>query len=203
MNKITSILLTVFGLFIFNIMQASAECNIVWTGHVSGSRPTNKTSRTLQAAKELYNYLPEQECGIYTASFKNNCYGFYFFGYRFETSKWVCTDGSWEGDCCIGIFPCYTIGGSWDVVCTTPTPCAAEAIYGENSEQIEMLRAYRDNILSKTPEGQELIKTYYKFSPTVTEFLERNPVLKNKAKRLIESMLPGIREKVEESNKEN
>jgi hypothetical protein len=81
-------------------------------------------------------------------------------------------------------------------------PCAAEAIYGENSEQTELLREYRDKALSKTPDGQEMIKTYYKFSPAVTKLLESSPLLKKKAKAFIDSMLPGIRKKVEESNKE-
>jgi hypothetical protein len=54
---------------------------------------------------------------------------------------------------------------------TIPKPplCAAEAIYGENSEQTELLREYRDNVLSKTSGGQEIIKIYYKFSPSVTK----------------------------------
>ena len=80
--------------------------------------------------------------------------------------------------------------------------CAAEAIYGEQSEQTELLRKYRDNVLSKTPEGQEIIKTYYKFCPTIVDLLEDRPALKNRAKALIDSMLPGIRKKVEETNKE-
>jgi hypothetical protein len=79
--------------------------------------------------------------------------------------------------------------------------CVAEEIYGENSEQTELLREYRDKVLSKTPEGQELIKTYYKFSPAVTKLLEQRPLLKNKAKAVIDSLLPGIHEKVNESNK--
>jgi hypothetical protein len=87
---------------------------------------------------------------------------------------------------------------------TTPKPplCTAEAIYGENSVQTELLREYRDTVLSKTPEGQEIIKTYYKISPMVTKLLEQNPLLKDRAKAYINSMLPGIRKKVEESNKQ-
>ena len=81
-------------------------------------------------------------------------------------------------------------------------PCAAEAIYGENSEETELLRKYRDSVLSKTPEGQEIIKTYYKFSPKVTRLLEQRPLLKNRARTFIDGMLPKIREMVEESNKE-
>ena len=81
-------------------------------------------------------------------------------------------------------------------------PCAAEAIYGENAEETELLRKYRDNVLSKTPEGQEIIKTYYKFSPKVTRLLEQRPLLKNMAKTFIDGMLQGIRKKVEESSKQ-
>ena len=83
---------------------------------------------------------------------------------------------------------------------TTAKPCAAESIYGENSEETELLRKYRDNVLSKTAEGQETIKTYYKFSPTVTKLLEQRPLLKKKARIFIDSILPGIRKKVEASN---
>ncbi len=53
MKKVVAIFLIVFGLFIFNITQASAGCNIVWTGDLSGSVPTSETSRTPQAAQEL------------------------------------------------------------------------------------------------------------------------------------------------------
>jgi hypothetical protein len=84
---------------------------------------------------------------------------------------------------------------------TIPGGCPAEAIYGEQSEQAGLLRDYRDNVLSKTHEGQKIIKTYYKFSPTVTRLFEHNPKLKNRAKVYIDKMLPGIRKRVEESKK--
>ena len=111
----------------------------------------------------------------------------------------------------MGISSIGALGGSYtgleippETTTTTTTissgPCAAEAIYGENSEQTALLREYRDNVLSKTTEGQQLIKTYYKFSPTVTKLLEQRPLLKNKTKAFIDNMLPAIREKVEESN---
>ena len=62
--------------------------------------------------------------------------------------------------------------------CTVPPACCAETIYGENAEETELLRKYRDNVLSNTPEGQEIIKAYYKFSPTVTKLLEQRPLIK-------------------------
>ena len=80
-------------------------------------------------------------------------------------------------------------------------PCCVKATYGEDSEEIDLLRKYRDEVLSKTSEGQVLIKIYYKFSPIATKLLEHRPLLKNKAKMIIDSMLPGIRKKVEDGNK--
>jgi hypothetical protein len=112
------------------------------------------------------------------------------------------------GGCARKFTVCYTASS------TTPTwygypakvceanQCAAEAIYGEQSEQTELLRKYRDTVLSKTSEGQEFIRNYYKLSPTVTKLLEQNAVLKNRTEAFIDSMLPGIRKKVEESKGE-
>jgi len=39
--------------------------------------------------------------------------------------------------------------------------CTAEKIYGEDSEEVELLRYFRYNVLSKTPEGREIIRLYY------------------------------------------
>jgi hypothetical protein len=138
----------------------------------------------------------------------------------YECSEWGCTFIRVFDNCDKNFTICYTAGSTgftsptWygypAAICEEPTTttttisswsCAVELIYGENSEQTELLREYRDNVLSKTPEGQETIKTYYKFSPTVTNLLENSPQLKSKAKVIIDSMLPGIRKKVEESNK--
>jgi len=83
-----------------------------------------------------------------------------------------------------------------------PDTCPAEAIYGENADETKLLREYRDNVLRKTPEGQDLIKTYYRLSPKITGVLEQNPSLKVKAKIIIDSLLPAINKKVEESNEE-
>jgi len=94
-----------------------------------------------------------------------------------------------------------TISNSTTTTTICFRPCCAEAIYGENSEQTELLRKYRDKVLSKTPEGREIIETYYKFCPIIIELLEQRPLLKNRAKAVIDSMLPGIRKKVEESYK--
>jgi len=134
-----------------------------------------------------------------------------FMGYE-ECSRWGCTFiryGVFDG-CASNFTICYTAGSKgfsspkwygYPARVCLDNQCAAEAIYGEQSEQAELLREYRDKILRKTPEGQEFIKTYYKFSPTVTKLLEQRPLLKNRAKAFIDCMLPGIRKKVEESGR--
>jgi hypothetical protein len=97
--------------------------------------------------------------------------------------------------------PTTTTTISTTTTTTIKWPCPLVAIYGENSEETELLREYRDTVLNKTPEGQETIKTFYKFAPTATKLLEYTPLLKNQAKAFIDSMLPGIKKKVEESNR--
>jgi hypothetical protein len=119
------------------------------------------------------------------------------------TNPWCFFDDLWQEWYCYPARVCgettsTTIPGGTTTTTISSGPCAAEAIYGENSEQTALLREYRDNVLSKTTEGQELIKTYYKFSPTVRKLLEQRPLLKNRAKAFIDSMLPEIRKKVEE-----
>ncbi len=39
--------------------------------------------------------------------------------------------------------------------------CPAELIYGKNSQEIEQLRHFRDNVLSKIPQGRAIINLYY------------------------------------------
>jgi hypothetical protein len=68
-------------------------------------------------------------------------------------------------------------------------PCAAEAIYGDNSVQTHLLREYRDNVLNKTPEGQILIKLYYLWSPLVVKAIQENEDFKKTVKEMIDEIL--------------
>jgi len=86
---------------------------------------------------------------------------------------------------------------------TKPPQCVAEVLYGDNSEETELLRNYRDSVLSITPEGQKIIKIYYKYCPTVINLLGQNPNLKNRTKAYIDSMLPKIKHQFEESQSKN
>ena len=72
-------------------------------------------------------------------------------------------------------------------------PCLTEELYGEHSEEIELLRYFRDNVLSKTPEGQEIIRLYYQWSPVIVKAMKKDGEFEEKLKKLIEGILPMIR----------
>ena len=75
---------------------------------------------------------------------------------------------------------------------TSPYPCLSEEIYGEYSEETELLRYFRDNILTKTPEGQEIIKLYYEWSPTIVKIIQEDEEVKEEVKEMIDGVLPLI-----------
>ena len=71
--------------------------------------------------------------------------------------------------------------------------CSVEEIYGEYGEETELLRNFRDNVLSQTPEGQEIIKLYYQLSPTIVKVMEQDREFKVEVKKIIDEILPLIR----------
>ena len=67
-------------------------------------------------------------------------------------------------------------------------PCPAEEIYGDHSEQTELLRCIRDNILSTTSQGQEIIRLYYEYSPVIVKAMEGNEEFKEAIKQAIDEI---------------
>jgi len=67
--------------------------------------------------------------------------------------------------------------------------CPTEVIYGEHSEETELLRYLRDEILSQTPEGREIIRLYYKWSPAIVKAMEEEEAIKEEIKKLIDGVL--------------
>lgn len=62
--------------------------------------------------------------------------------------------------------------------------CGSKSIYGEDSEEVELLRKYRDEVLSKTPEGRKIIRLYYEWSPVIVELLEEDTLLREYLTRM-------------------
>jgi len=75
------------------------------------------------------------------------------------------------------------------VTTTTPGGCPSEEIYGDNSVEVRILRALRDGVLSKTPEGRELIKLYYRWAPVITMAVRHDPALKAQMKELVDGIM--------------
>jgi len=74
------------------------------------------------------------------------------------------------------------------------SPCALELIYGENSNKVQLLKFIRDNILSKTIEGREIIGLYYEWNPAIFEAIENDPDLKEDIKNMLDVLIKNIKE---------
>jgi hypothetical protein len=74
---------------------------------------------------------------------------------------------------------------------TTPTnpPCPTEEIYGEASSEASLLRGLRDTVLSTTPEGQEVIKLYYQWSPLIVAAMKEDELFKGELKALLDEVI--------------
>ncbi len=103
-----------------------------------------------------------------------------------------------SGDSCLSM-GCHSVDCS-GVPITTTTPasdCPSEKMYGEGSREVTLLRALRDNLLSQTSEGKELIKLYYQWSPVIVRAMETDEGLKKELKSMIDELLPLIEKAVE------
>lgn len=83
----------------------------------------------------------------------------------------------------------------------SPAPanqCLTKVLYGEHSDETKLLRKYRDNVLSKSSIGRQIIKTYYDLSPAVAEVLQNNSTTRASARRILDLLIPAIREKVKQ-----
>ena len=75
--------------------------------------------------------------------------------------------------------------------------CFVEKLYGEHSEATELLRNFRDKVLNKTPEGQELTRLYYEWSSSIVEAMKEDEKFKEQVKELIDGVMLLIREEIE------
>ena len=64
----------------------------------------------------------------------------------------------------------------------------ALALEGDESK-LETIRAFRDGVLNQTPEGQEIIRLYYEWSPSIVRAMEEDEEFKNQAKKMVDGFL--------------
>jgi hypothetical protein len=72
---------------------------------------------------------------------------------------------------------------------TTSIPCTANVIYGAHSEETEILRYIRDKVLAQTSEGQEVIKLYYQWTPSIVQAMEADEAYKEEVKEMVAGVL--------------
>ncbi len=80
-------------------------------------------------------------------------------------------------------------GISTTTTTTGSSPCPVKSIYGEHAVETEFLRGLRDGVLSKTPEGREIIKLYYELSPALVKMMEEDKEFKEEVKSFIDEIL--------------
>ena len=99
----------------------------------------------------------------------------------------------YNGWCCPADYP-YCGTGFRTGKCFTgpPGPCAAEAALDKDQATLDILRTYRDEVLSKTPEGRSLINLYYELSPALAQAIDQDEEFKQEIKGLIGSIVPAI-----------
>jgi hypothetical protein len=80
-------------------------------------------------------------------------------------------------------------GLMWEQKTVPSQGCPAGEIYGEQSDEAQLLRSFRDNILNKTPEGREMIRLYYAWSPVIVGALEKDKKFKEEMKAVVDEIL--------------
>jgi hypothetical protein len=71
--------------------------------------------------------------------------------------------------------------------------CPLEQLYGQGSDQVKLLRNFRDRVLSTTGEGQALTELYYEWSPTIVKLMQEDGAFKTQIQGLIEGYLPLVK----------
>jgi subtilisin family serine protease len=67
--------------------------------------------------------------------------------------------------------------------------CLAIKIYGEDSDEVAILRYLRDNVLNRTPEGREIIRLYYRWNPMIVRAMKMDEEFKEQLKEMIDCIV--------------
>jgi hypothetical protein len=67
--------------------------------------------------------------------------------------------------------------------------CPSKYLYGESSEEVKLLRKFRDDELNTTPEGKQIIKLYYQWSSMLLKAMEEDEVLQEEVKEVVDHIV--------------
>ena len=71
----------------------------------------------------------------------------------------------------------------------------ATQVYGENAEETNLLRRFRDEKLLGTYLGRLLVAVYYRISPSIADFISDKPRLKKTIKRPLDIIVRKLNNK--------
>jgi len=80
--------------------------------------------------------------------------------------------------------------------CQQRKQCVVEELYGEHSDEVHLLKAFRDRMLCRTAEGRKLIAAYYALSPVVKKMMAENAELKDRLRTVLDAALLELEEKM-------
>jgi len=113
----------------------------------------------------------------------------------------------WNGDNCRWTVHMDGITGHWSTGVqlmiaedtTPPGGCfIATAAYGTSTaEEIDTLRAFRDEVLLESTVGSQLVEWYYQTSPPVADFISENDVLRTLVRELLVDPIASLVEATE------
>jgi beta propeller repeat protein len=86
--------------------------------------------------------------------------------------------------------------GNLDIYMYKPD-CPIIDLYGENAQEVKVLRDFRDKVLASTPEGRKLISLYNDWSPVIVKAMEEDVAFKKMIKGKLDMLLSLIKEYVE------
>ena len=142
-------------------------------------------------------YFPNTKNGFYwTGTSCVGCHKFKAFSYNFSDGELSFGVKFRDGVYHENFTRCVRTADTSQTTTTTTatsTPCPTEEIYGETSGEASLLRGFRDTVLSTTPEGQELIKLYYQWSPLIVAAMKEDDHFKEELKSLLDEVIALIK----------
>jgi hypothetical protein len=118
-----------------------------------------------------------------------------------DTASWIWNPGSLNAGthdvrCSVTDAQTHTGEVIWEGFVVTSS-CPVVQLYGEGSEQVQLLRNFRDTVLKETLEGQQLIKLYYEWSPVLARALDQDDGFRAEVREMIDGIVPVLQGEVE------
>lgn len=176
--------------------KSISDWSAVWGG---SSMKTHLLDGPIVAAFDVYEDFRDYTGGIYEHVWGDLLGGHAvaIVGYNDAENYWI-VKNSWGtgwgetgwfkiryGQCNIDSYMSYAM-----------TVCPATAtLEGESKESdLDLLRGFRDEVLSTSPMGRKYARLYYKYAPELTWLLLSDVELRARSREMLERLMPGFRE---------